>query len=55
VGAEPSSPTRPEEPAGTGILLAVAAALAAAIGGWSSIAADRGSDTWHAAVRQHVK
>jgi hypothetical protein len=55
VGVEPSSPKRPEEPAGTGILLAVAAALAAAIGGWSSIAGDRGSDTWHAAVRQHVK
>jgi hypothetical protein len=35
--------------------LAVAAALAAAIGGWSSIVGDRGSDTWHAAVRQHVK
>jgi hypothetical protein len=55
VGAPPSSPARPEEPAGTGILLAVAAALAASIGGWSSIAADRGSDTWHASVRQHVK
>jgi hypothetical protein len=53
--AEPvPSPAR-EEPAGTGILLALAAALAAGIGGWSSIVADRGSDTWHAAVRQHVK
>lgn len=48
------SPAR-EEPAGTGILLALAAALAAGIGGWSSIVADRGSDTWHAAVREHVK
>jgi hypothetical protein len=46
---------RLEEPAATGILLAVAAAIAAAIGGWSSVLADRGSDTWHAAVRQDVK
>ncbi|MGH2545365.1 MAG: hypothetical protein ACRDHJ_00620 [Actinomycetota bacterium] len=38
------SPAR-EEPAGTGILLVLAAALAAGIGGWSSIVADRGSDT----------
>ena len=53
--AEPVPSSAREEPAGTGILLAVAAALAAAIGGWSSIVADRGSDTWHAAVRQHVK
>jgi hypothetical protein len=56
MGSEPvSSSARPEEPAGTGILLAVAAAIAAAIGGWSSILADRGSDTWHDAVREHVK
>lgn len=55
MGVEPSAPERPEEPAGTGILLAVAATLAAAVGGWSSIMADRGSDTWHAAVREHVK
>ncbi|HEX2025399.1 MAG TPA: hypothetical protein VHH92_03285 [Actinomycetota bacterium] len=46
---------RREEPAATGILLAVAAAIAAGIGGWSSVVADRGSDTWHAAVRQDVK
>jgi hypothetical protein len=56
MGSEPvSSSARPEEPAGTGVLLAVAAALAAAIGGWSSVLADRGSDTWHDSVREHVK
>jgi hypothetical protein len=55
VGVAPSAPDQRQEPAGAGILLAVAAALAAAIGGWSSIVGDRGSDTWHAAVRQHVK
>lgn len=33
----------------------MAAAVIAAIGGWSSILADRGSDTWHEAVREHVK
>jgi hypothetical protein len=55
MGVEPSAPERPDEPTGTGILLAVAATLAAAVGGWSSIVADRGSDTWHAAVREHVK
>jgi hypothetical protein len=56
MGSEPvSSSARAEEPAGTGVLLAVAAAVAAAIGGWSSILADSGSDTWHDAVREHVK
>jgi hypothetical protein len=55
MATDPSSPERREEPAGTGILLAVAAAIAAALGGWSSVLADRGSDTWHEAVREHVK
>jgi hypothetical protein len=55
MATDPSSPERREEPAGTGILLAVAAAIAAALGGWSSVLADAGSDTWHEAVREHVK
>jgi hypothetical protein len=47
--------SEPEEGARVSLLLAVAAALAAAIGGWSSIVGDAGSDTWHRAVREQVK
>jgi hypothetical protein len=53
----PRSADRDEPETGTAvaILLAVAAVLAAAIAGWASIIGDRGSDTWHRSVRQHVK
>jgi hypothetical protein len=54
----PPAPHTREEPEGgtaVAVLLAVAAVLAAVIAGRASIVADRGSDTWHASVRQHVK
>jgi hypothetical protein len=58
-GTAPDQPSaRREEPeTGTAvaILLAAAAVIAAVIAGRASIVADRGSDTWHSALRQHVK
>jgi hypothetical protein len=53
----PPPHTRKEPEGGTAVavLLATAAVLAAVIAGRASIEADRGSDTWHAALRQHVK
>jgi hypothetical protein len=37
------------------VLLASAAVLAAVIAGWASIIGDKGSDTWHRSIREHVK
>jgi hypothetical protein len=56
--AERPPPQPTDEPEGgtlVAVLLAAAAVLAAVIAGRASIVADRGSDTWHAALRQHVK
>jgi hypothetical protein len=54
---EPRSSPREEPETGTAvaILLAAAAVIAAVIAGRASIVSDRGSDTWHGALRQHVK
>jgi len=56
---DPPAESRPgdEEQAGTGVavLLAVAAVLAATIAGRGSILSDKGSDTFHEAIREHVK
>jgi hypothetical protein len=52
---QPADRDEPETGTAVAILLAVAAVLAAAIAGWASITGDKGSDTWHHSVRQHVK
>lgn len=54
---EPEVIRREEPETGTAvaILLATAAVLAAVIAGRASIVADRGSDTWHKSLREHVK
>lgn len=54
---EPQAARRRQPDAGTAvaILLAAAAVLAAVIAGRASIVADRGSDTWHTSLREHVK
>jgi hypothetical protein len=58
-GSAPESRSVPTEEPETGtavaVLLAAAAVIAAVIAGRASIVADRGSDTWHSALRQHVK
>jgi hypothetical protein len=53
--APPPPHKEPEAGTAVAILLAAAAVLAAVIAGRASIVADRGSDTWHSALRQHVK
>lgn len=56
--SDPAAEGQPEdEQAGTGVavLLAVAAVLAATIAGRGSILSDKGSDTYHEAIREHVK
>jgi hypothetical protein len=52
---QPADRDEPETGTAVAILLAMAAVLAAAIAGWASITGDKGSDTWHHSVRQHVK
>lgn len=55
---EPAPPP-PEDGEGldawVAVLLAVAALVAAALGGRAALLADRGSDTYSAAIRQHAK